>query len=142
MNDKLKSLYDNLVSGGYELPDFDTFSKDMGDSAKANKLYSTMIEDGYELPDNFDSFYQDITPAKEAGVMDYVQTGMAQANRGFYGGFNSLIQGGGAVQRRLFSALGYPEDAPLPIVPGMPNLEQTGQELQSAIESANPVNEN
>jgi len=57
--DKLKKLHANLVSEGYELPDFNTFDKDMSDSAKRNKMYSSLVEEGYELPD-FSTFSVDM----------------------------------------------------------------------------------
>jgi len=82
MDEKLKSLYDNLRRDGYELPDFDTFSTDMSDTVKAQRLYKTITTDGYEVPDNFDTFYSDINPPNTGGFQDYVGAVAGGFNRG------------------------------------------------------------
>lgn len=59
MEDKLKTLYGNLVKEGYDLPDIETFRADMADPAKSNKLHSSLVSEGYELPD-YDTFLNDM----------------------------------------------------------------------------------
>jgi hypothetical protein len=68
MPDKIKTLYDNLVTEGYELPDFNTFTMDMTDNAKRQKFHGSLVSEGYDLPD-FETFTVDMgfTEKKKAG---------------------------------------------------------------------------
>jgi hypothetical protein len=50
--DKLQELHANLLKDNYDLPDFNTFKKDMSDPAKLEELRSTLISDNYDLPDS------------------------------------------------------------------------------------------
>lgn len=50
-NDKLKKLHENLIKEGYDLPDYETFGKDMADSVKRDKFYNNLVKEGYDLPD-------------------------------------------------------------------------------------------
>jgi hypothetical protein len=60
--DNLRRLYDN-VSKEYELPDYDTFVKDMQDENNLKKFYSAVSSD-YELPD-YDTFVSDMELKKK-----------------------------------------------------------------------------
>jgi len=60
--DNLRRLYDN-VSKEYELPDYDTFVKDMQDENNLKKFYSSVSSD-YELPD-YDTFVSDMELKKK-----------------------------------------------------------------------------
>ena len=51
--DNFRKLYDN-VKQGYDLPDYDTFKKDMENEDNLRKFH-TNLEKEYELPD-FDTF--------------------------------------------------------------------------------------
>lgn len=56
---KLDSLYGNLKKDGYDLPDIESFKKDMSDEGKISRLHSNLKNDGYELPD-FATFQADM----------------------------------------------------------------------------------
>ena len=58
-DDKLKTLHDNLVKEGYDLPDYNTFSGDMQDPQKSKTLHDNLIKAGYDLPD-YDTFLGDM----------------------------------------------------------------------------------
>lgn len=55
MEDKTRVLYDRLTQDGYDIGDFDSFSKNVQDEAKRKSLYETITNDGYDVGD-FDSF--------------------------------------------------------------------------------------
>jgi len=49
--DKINDLHGNLIKDGYELPDINTFKKDMSNPASLTKLRETLVKDGYDMPD-------------------------------------------------------------------------------------------
>lgn len=105
MDDKLKSLYDNLSKDGYELPDLETFRSDMNDKTKAQRLYSTLVSDGYEVPESFETFHNDIIP-QSASIGDYIGAGAGAFNRGVGKVASSpfkLIEAGGDVLNKVFT---------------------------------------
>ena len=55
MEDKTRVLYDRLTQDGYDIGDFDSFSKNVQDETKRKSLYETITNDGYDVGD-FDSF--------------------------------------------------------------------------------------
>ena len=55
MEDKTRVLYDRLTQDGYDVGDFDSFSKNVQDETKRKSLYETITNDGYDVGD-FDSF--------------------------------------------------------------------------------------
>lgn len=144
MNEHLRSLYDNLVKDGYDLPDFDTFSSDMGDSTKAQKLYSTISKDGYDLPD-FDTFHKDIHPQpKNGGVMDYVNAGVGALNRGIMQVVSSPFKMEGALEQSIgiknpiqavSEATGLTKES-------QPWALSAGQAIDKFTEKINPVYDN
>jgi hypothetical protein len=85
-----------------------------------------------------------LSKLKEEVSIGETATGLAnEFNKGF---FNTLLTSpakfGGAIQRTVMGALGYPEDVPLPSVPSLvPNLEQTGQEIERGVENLWPSDE-
>lgn len=54
-DNKTRVLYDRLTQDGYDIGDFDSFSKNVQDEAKRKSLYETITNDGYDVGD-FDSF--------------------------------------------------------------------------------------
>lgn len=54
-DNKTRVLYDRLTQDGYDIGDFDSFSKKVQDEAKRKSLYETITNDGYDVGD-FDSF--------------------------------------------------------------------------------------
>lgn len=60
MDDKLESLYKTLVADGYELPDLETFRKDMSDPSRLAKLHANLSQNGYELPASVEQFRADL----------------------------------------------------------------------------------
>ena len=54
-DNKTRVLYDRLTQDGYDIGDFDSFSKNVQDKAKRKSLYETITNDGYDVGD-FDSF--------------------------------------------------------------------------------------
>ena len=54
-DNKTRVLYDRLTKDGYDIGDFDSFSKNVQDEAKRKSLYETITNDGYDVGD-FDSF--------------------------------------------------------------------------------------
>lgn len=54
-NNKTRVLYDRLTQDGYDIGDFDSFSKNVQDETKRKSLYETITNDGYDVGD-FDSF--------------------------------------------------------------------------------------
>lgn len=89
---KLRELYGNLVNDNYDLPDFDTFERDMADDAKMRELYDNIKSDNYDVPD-YNTFRGDMgygsptqpqqptTPAQQV-ERSYYQ--MAQGNTPTY----------------------------------------------------------
>lgn len=60
--DKLKLLYDNLYES-YELPDYETFKKDLSDEKKLRAFYDNVKKE-YELPE-YDVFVSDLGLTKK-----------------------------------------------------------------------------
>lgn len=54
-DNKTRVLYDRLTQDGYDIGDFDSFSKNAQDETKRKSLYETITNDGYDVGD-FDSF--------------------------------------------------------------------------------------
>ena len=54
-DNKTRVLYDRLTQDGYDVGDFDSFSKNVQDETKRKSLYETITNDGYDVGD-FDSF--------------------------------------------------------------------------------------
>lgn len=54
-DNKTRVLYDRLTQDGYDIGDFDSFSKNIQDETKRKSLYETITNDGYDVGD-FDSF--------------------------------------------------------------------------------------
>lgn len=54
-DNKTRVLYDRLTQDGYDIGDFDSFSKNVQDETKRKSLYETITNDGYDVGD-FDSF--------------------------------------------------------------------------------------
>ena len=48
--DPIVTLYDNLKDE-YELSDFDTFKNDLSDPANVSKLHGALAADGFDIPD-------------------------------------------------------------------------------------------
>lgn len=65
MDDKLKTLHDNLVKDGYDLPDYETFKSDMQDETKLKKLHENLSKDNYDLPD-YETFSSDMGLKKKS----------------------------------------------------------------------------
>jgi hypothetical protein len=95
---------------------------------------------------------QEITPSKtekleklkeEASVWE-TATGLAsEFDKGL---INTLVTSpvklGGAIQRTVVGALGYPEELALPSIPGvLPNMEQLGQDIDKGVENLFPTDE-
>lgn len=72
--DNLKSLYDNLVADGYDLPNYDQFKTDMTDDVKLNKLYTNLVDAGYDLPE-YGVFQSDMGVKKKEPTGDVSATG-------------------------------------------------------------------
>jgi len=69
MEDKLQSLYNNLIKDNYDLPSYDVFKVDMQNSVKSKKLHDTLLSDNYELPD-YDTFSNDLGLKKKDISLD------------------------------------------------------------------------
>jgi hypothetical protein len=86
MDDKLKTLYDNLVKDNYDLPAYDIFKTDMSDNIKSQTLHETLLKDNYDVPD-YDTFANDLGLKKKV-ASEYVYptskafTGVASAITG------------------------------------------------------------
>ncbi len=74
MDDKLKSLYNNLVKDNYDLPDYATFVNDMADETKSKKLHETLIKDNYDVPD-YDTFTNDLGVKKKVSFVESIAKG-------------------------------------------------------------------
>jgi hypothetical protein len=57
----LDKLHNNLKNE-YDLPDLETFKKDMSNPTNLRKFYDTLKKDGYDLPD-FDTFSKEMFPS-------------------------------------------------------------------------------
>ena len=58
-NKKLEALHANL-KGTYELPDYDTFAKDLTDTVKSKAFFETLSNDGFDMPPDYDTFVSDL----------------------------------------------------------------------------------
>lgn len=58
-DDNLKTLHQNLLNDNYDLPDYDTFKKDMENEDKMHQLHENLLNDNYDLPD-YDTFRKDM----------------------------------------------------------------------------------
>jgi len=65
MEEKSKLFYDDLVSNGYKLPDYETFKTSLQDQSKADAFYKDLSSSGFKLPD-FETFYGVFKPAQVA----------------------------------------------------------------------------
>lgn len=71
--DKIKKLYDTLVSDGYDMESEEDFRKNLSDSTKRKAVYDALVKDGYEM-EPFEEFENNIgfgkiqTPAPEPAV--------------------------------------------------------------------------
>lgn len=54
-NNKRKILYDHLIQDGYDLGDYDSFSKNLDNETKRKNLYDAITSDNYDVGD-YDSF--------------------------------------------------------------------------------------
>jgi hypothetical protein len=106
-----------------------------------NDIVARMVEGG-ESEEDIALVIQNWKPQeKEATATDYAAAGVGAFNRGISQLAIAPIKLGGAVQRTIAGAFGYPEDAPLPGLPGN-NLEELGQFLEGAVEAVNPRYDN
>ena len=55
----LKDLYAYLLDDNYDLPDYDTFKKDLEDEKNMKDLHACLLDDNYDLPD-YDTFRKDL----------------------------------------------------------------------------------
>lgn len=133
MNEKLKSLYDNLVSDGYELPDYDTFVTDMGDTTKAQRLHTTIISDRWEVPERFEDFYSDVSP-KKTPIKPQSNNG-ATSSWEEPSRFDNLIKGG---KELLRLPIDFAKSAYSTIVDATP--QAAAQTLEVAKTAINPTN--
>jgi hypothetical protein len=68
----LDKLHNNLKNE-YDLPDLETFKKDMSNPINLRKFYDTLKKDGYDLPD-FDTFSKEMfSPTTQAKFIPCVQ---------------------------------------------------------------------
>ena len=72
MEEKINTLYNNLVKDNYDLPDFEVFKTDMTDNAKSQKLYETLVADNYDLPD-YNTFVSDLNVKKKEPTVENFQ---------------------------------------------------------------------
>jgi hypothetical protein len=80
MEEKINTLYNNLVKDNYDLPDFETFKVDMSDNTKSQKLYETLVADNYDLPD-FNTFVSDLNvKKKEPSVENFQPVSLEEEN--------------------------------------------------------------
>jgi hypothetical protein len=73
MEDKTRVLYDRLTQDGYDIGDFDSFSKNVQDEAKRKSLYETITNDGYDVGD-FDSFSSKLVARSQEEPVTNVRT--------------------------------------------------------------------
>lgn len=76
-DNKTRVLYDRLTQDGYDIGDFDSFSKNVQDEAKRKSLYETITNDGYDVGD-FDSFSSKLAARSREEPVTNVTTQNAQ----------------------------------------------------------------
>lgn len=72
-DNKTRVLYDRLTQDGYDVGDFDSFSKNVQDEAKRKSLYETITNDGYDVGD-FDSFSSKLVAKSQEEPVTNVRT--------------------------------------------------------------------
>lgn len=72
-DNKTRVLYDRLTQDGYDIGDFDSFSKNVQDEAKRKSLYETITNDGYDVGD-FDSFSSKLVVRSQEEPVTNVRT--------------------------------------------------------------------
>lgn len=72
-DNKTRVLYDRLTQDGYDIGDFDSFSKNVQDEAKRKSLYETITNDGYDVGD-FDSFSSKLVARSQEEPVTNVRT--------------------------------------------------------------------
>lgn len=72
-DNKTRVLYDRLTQDGYDIGDFDSFSKNVHDEAKRKSLYETITNDGYDVGD-FDSFSSKLVARSQEEPVTNVRT--------------------------------------------------------------------
>ena len=72
-DNKTRVLYDRLTQDGYDIGDFDSFSKNVQDEAKRKSLYETITNDGYDVGD-FDSFSSKLVARSQEEPVTDVRT--------------------------------------------------------------------
>ena len=80
--DNLLTLYNNVKKDGYDLPDYNTFYKDMSNPSNLKKLHDNLLKDGYDLPD-YKTFSVDMSPSlkkKESTVSSSTSRGQNVAS--------------------------------------------------------------
>ena len=76
-DNKTRVLYDRLTQDGYDVGDFDSFSKNVQDEAKRKSLYETITNDGYDVGD-FDSFSSKLVARSQEEPVTNVRTQKVQ----------------------------------------------------------------
>lgn len=72
-DNKTRVLYDRLTQDGYDIGDFDSFSKNVQDETKRKSLYETITNDGYDVGD-FDSFSSKLVARSQKEPVTNVRT--------------------------------------------------------------------
>jgi hypothetical protein len=72
-DNKTRVLYDRLTQDGYDIGDFDSFSKNVQGEAKRKSLYETITNDGYDVGD-FDSFSSKLVARSQEEPVTDVRT--------------------------------------------------------------------
>lgn len=72
-DNKTRVLYDRLTQDGYDVGDFDSFSKNVQDETKRKSLYETITNDGYDVGD-FDSFSSKLVARSQEEPVTNVRT--------------------------------------------------------------------
>lgn len=72
-DNKTRVLYDRLTQDGYDIGDFDSFSKNVQDEDKRKSLYETITNDGYDVGD-FDSFSSKLVARSQEEPVTNVRT--------------------------------------------------------------------
>lgn len=72
-DNKTRVLYDRLTQDGYDIGDFDSFSKNVQDETKRKSLYETITNDGYDVGD-FDSFSSKLVARSQEEPVTNVRT--------------------------------------------------------------------
>lgn len=79
-DNKTRVLYDRLTQDGYDIGDFDSFSKNVQDEAKRKSLYETITNDGYDVGD-FDSFSSKLVARSQEEPVTNVTTQNVQPEK-------------------------------------------------------------